>query len=47
MVIASDACSSVAPDMHEFAVTKILPRIARVRASSDIIAAVSGAARDA
>ena len=47
VVIASDACSSVAPDMHEFAVTRILPRIARVRASSDIIAAVGGAARDA
>lgn len=47
VVIASDACSSVAPDLHEFAVTKILPRIARVRASSNIVAALGGAAHDA
>jgi len=40
VVIAADACSSIAPDLHVFAVTKILPRIARVRNSSDIIAAL-------
>lgn len=47
VVIAADACSSVEPGLHEFAVTKILPRIARVRGSSEIVAALSGAMRDA
>jgi len=47
VVIAADACSSVEPTLHEFAVTKILPRIARVRSSSEIVAALSGAMRDA
>lgn len=45
VVIAADACSSVAPTLHEFAVTKILPRIARVRSSSDIVAALSADGR--
>ncbi len=40
VVIADDACSSVMPTLHEFAITKILPRIARVRGSSAIIAAL-------
>ena len=39
VVIASDACSSTAPGLHDFAVTHILPRIARVRTSSEIVAA--------
>ena len=42
VVIAADACSSVAPGLHEFAVTKILPRIARVRSASEIVAALGG-----
>ena len=41
VVVAADACSSTAPTLHEFAVTNILPRIARVRNSSEIIAAMS------
>ena len=36
VVIASDACSSVAPGLHEFAIEKILPRIARVRQTSEV-----------
>jgi len=36
VVIASDACGSVAPGLHEFAVEKILPRIARVRQTEEI-----------
>ena len=40
VVIASDACSSVASTLHDFAIEKILPRIARVRTSSAIIAAL-------
>ncbi len=45
VVIASDACSSVAPTLHDFAVENILPRIARVRGSSAIIAALNDDAR--
>jgi nicotinamidase-related amidase len=41
VVIASDACSSTAPGLHDFAVTHILPRIARVRTSSEIVAALA------
>lgn len=39
-VIAEDACSSVAPGLHEFAVTHILPRIARVRQVQEIVKAL-------
>ena len=41
VVIAADACDSVAPGLHEFAVEQILPRIARVRQSGEIIAALA------
>lgn len=41
VVIAADACGSVAPGLHEFAVGKILPRISRVRSTNDILDAVS------
>ncbi len=41
VVIAGDACSSVAPGLHEFAVENILPRIARVRQSAEIIGALA------
>ena len=40
VVVASDACGSVAPGLHEFAVEKILPRVARVRETSEIVHAV-------
>ena len=40
VVIASDACSSVAPGLHEFSVTKILPRIGRVRLTSELVGTV-------
>lgn len=40
VVIASDACSSVAPGLHEFATEKILPRFARVRSTSTIVGAM-------
>lgn len=46
VVIAADACSNVAPTLHEFAIAKILPRIARVRSSSDIIAALGANEKD-
>ena len=40
VVIAHDACDSVAADLHAFAVERILPRIARVRSTDDILAAI-------
>lgn len=40
VVLAADACGSVAPGLHEFAMEKILPRIARVRLTSEIIDAL-------
>ena len=40
VVLASDACGSVAPGLHEFAMEKILPRIARVRQTSEILEAM-------
>ncbi len=40
VVVASDACSSVAPDLHDFAIAKILPRVARVRTTAEIVAAL-------
>ncbi len=41
-VVAEDACSSLNPDMHRFAVERILPRVARVRSSAVIAAACGG-----
>ena len=40
VVLASDACGSVAPGFHEFATEKILPRIARVRSTHEIVQAL-------
>ena len=40
VVIASDACGSVAPGLHDFAVKNILPRIARVRQTAEIVEAL-------
>jgi len=42
VVVAEDACSSLNPDMHRFAVEKILPRVARVRSSAAIAATCGG-----
>jgi nicotinamidase-related amidase len=41
VVVADDACSSLAADMHEFSMKKIMPRIARVRTTEEIITAMS------
>lgn len=43
VVVAADACSSTAPALHDFAITNILPRFARVRDSAEILAGLSGA----
>lgn len=45
VVVAADACSGTAPGLHDFAVTHILPRFARVRLSSEIAAALRAEAR--
>lgn len=42
VIVAADACGSVAPGWHEFATNNILPRIARVRRTADITAAIRG-----
>lgn len=36
LIVAEDACSTMAEDMHQFAMTKIFPRIARVRKMTEI-----------
>jgi Amidases related to nicotinamidase len=40
VVIAEDACTSLDAGMHEFSIEKILPRIARIRSTDDILAAL-------
>ena len=40
VVIAEDACTSAAADMHRFSIEKILPRISRVRSTAEILAAL-------
>jgi len=40
VVLAEDACASSTAEMHAFSVTKILPRISRVRSTVDILAAL-------
>lgn len=40
VVIAADACGSIAPGFHAFAVENILPRIARVRDTAEVIGAL-------
>lgn len=40
VVVAEDACSSLSNEMHEFAVAKIFPAIARIRSSARILAAL-------
>jgi nicotinamidase-related amidase len=40
-VIAEDACSSVGPDLHKFAIEKTLPRVSLVRSSAEIVAALA------
>ena len=42
VVIAEDACSSM-PELHKFAIEKTLPRVALVRSSAAVIAALTSA----
>jgi nicotinamidase-related amidase len=40
VVVAEDACTSMDADMHQFSVGKILPRLARVRTTDEVLAAL-------
>jgi nicotinamidase-related amidase len=40
VVVAEDAVTSLAEDLHRFAIDRILPRIARVRPTAEIIGAL-------
>ena len=40
VVIAEDAVTSVAEDLHKFSIEKILPRIARIRSTAEIVGAL-------
>ena len=40
VVVAEDACTSVGPDLHRFSIEKVLPRVARVRSTAEIVAAL-------
>ena len=40
VVVAEDAVTSVGEDLHKFAIDKILPRIARVRTTAEIVGAL-------
>jgi nicotinamidase-related amidase len=40
VIVAEDACSSLGEGMHQFSIDKILPRIARVRSTTQVLAAL-------
>jgi nicotinamidase-related amidase len=40
VVVAEDACASLGEDLHRFSIDKILPRIARVRSTAEIVGAL-------
>jgi nicotinamidase-related amidase len=42
VVVAEDAVTSVSEDLHRFSIEKILPRIARVRPTAEIVGALPG-----
>jgi nicotinamidase-related amidase len=44
-VIAEDACSSVGPDLHRFAIEKTLPRVSLIRSSAEIVAALAASSQ--
>jgi nicotinamidase-related amidase len=43
MIVAEDACSSMDAELHRFSIEKLLPRIARIRPTSEILSAVGDA----
>ena len=40
VIVAEDSCSSLAEGMHAFSIEKILPRIARIRSTASVLAAM-------
>lgn len=44
VIVAEDASSSIDADMHRFSIEKILPRVARVRSTADILAGLASPA---
>jgi nicotinamidase-related amidase len=40
-IIAEDACSSIGPDLHRFAIEHTLPRVAVIRSTAEIVAALA------
>jgi nicotinamidase-related amidase len=40
-IVVEDACSSIGPDLHRFAIEKTLPRVSLVRSSKEILAALT------
>ena len=44
VVVAEDACSSMSAELHQFSMEKVLPRVARVRSTAEILAGL-GAGR--
>lgn len=41
MVLAEDAMSAPAAEMHAFAIQRIFPRLGRVRKSTEVLAALA------
>lgn len=41
VVLVEDACTSMNADAHRMAIEKVLPRIARVRKTADVVAAIA------
>ena len=42
LIVAEDCCASVSVEMHRFSIEKIMPRIARVRPTAEILASIGG-----
>ncbi len=40
VIVAEDACTSIGPGAHAFSIETVMPRIARVRSTADILAAL-------
>jgi len=40
VVVVEDASTSIDPDMHRFSIQKILPRVARVRSTAEVLTAL-------
>jgi nicotinamidase-related amidase len=41
VIVVSDATTSVTPELHQFSIEKILPRVSRVRPTVDVLAVLA------